>query len=109
MVTGLPWHRNQVELLEQAETIRLVPDFDSLPSSKADDGDPGHRHLLASCGDMHRRHDITAVGATPRRAHHHLVSFSDQVFNRDMEVREGTAGLGDKSFVVCEGANDLSP
>ena len=50
--------------MEQAETIPLAPDFDSLPSSKAGDGDACHRDLLPSRGDMHRRHDITGVGAT---------------------------------------------
>src|SRR2546421_12411905 len=105
VLTSLPWHRDQAELLEYAESIGLIPDFDSLPSSKANNGHSRHRYLLARCWDMHRRHDITGGGAANGRAHHHLVAFSDHILNGARHIGEGTAGLGGPSFVVFEAAN----
>src|SRR2546421_2164220 len=105
VLTSLPWHRDQAELLEYAESIGLIPDFNSLPSSKADNGHSRRRYLLASCWNMHRRHDITSVGAANGRAHHHPVAFSDHVLNGAMHIGESAEGLGGPSFVVFEAAN----
>jgi hypothetical protein len=98
--------RDQAELLENAEAIRLVPDFDSFPSRKTADAHPSHRYLLACCGELHRRRrEITGVGPTPAIAHHYLVSFGDQILNRHMEVGVGAADLGEPLCVVSDGAN----
>jgi len=50
-LTALPHRRYQTELLERAKIITLLPGFDGLPSSKAEDGDDRHGDRLASCGD----------------------------------------------------------
>ncbi len=69
-LAGLSRRRNQAELLHEAHDIPLVPVFDELTIGEAVDGDARHRHLLASRGDMHRRHHITDVGATKCPARH---------------------------------------
>src|SRR5258707_4555264 len=104
-ITSLPWHRDHAELLQETQGIPLEPGFDGLPSSKADDADTRHRHLLASRRESYRRNEITGVGATKCPARRHLVSFSDQVFNRNMEVGESAEALSDPPFVIFVGAN----
>src|SRR5437016_384998 len=70
VLSSLSRRREQAMLLENAETIRLVPDFDSPPPSKTDDAHPSRCYLLAGCGELHRRrHEITGVGSTPGIAH----------------------------------------
>ena len=54
---------------------------------------------------MQRDHDLTSVGPAKCRAHHHLLSFSDQVIGRQMEIGVGAATPDDKAFVVVEGVN----
>src|SRR5215467_2494869 len=39
VLSRLPWRRNQAELLQEAQSIPLLPVFKELPSSQAGDGD----------------------------------------------------------------------
>src|SRR5215469_7027993 len=89
ILAGLPWHRDQAKLLEQAEPIHLVPDFHELAFGYTGDGDSCDSYLLAGRGVRHWSPDITSVSAMSCQAHHHLVSFRDHVLNRDMKVGEG--------------------
>ena len=68
--------------------ILVAPVLYSLAASITGDVNRRHRHLLAG-GRNTQKH--SSMGAVPGATRHHLVSFSDHILNREMEIGEGAA------------------
>ncbi len=100
-LTSLPWHWDYAELLQQAQCVHLEPMLDALAAHDAVDVDRRDRRLLASRGDAHK-------GAFLRSTHgqtgHHLFPFSDDVLNREVQIRESCQVHGKGLFGTRETA-----
>ena len=79
------WRRNHAELLQQAQGVHVEPMLDTLAAREAIDIDCHDRRLLAGRGDAHKR---TLLCSTTGQAGHNLVPFSDNVLNREVQIRE---------------------
>src|SRR5690348_7185587 len=66
--------------------------LDALAAREAVDIDRGARHLFASRGDAHKG---TLLCSTHGQTGHHPVPFSDDVLNREVQIRESCQVHGD--------------
>src|SRR5207247_9146765 len=71
--------------LQQAQGVHFEPMLDALAAREAVDIDCRDRRSLAGRGDVHKR---TLLCATTGQAGHNLVPFSDEVLNREVQIRE---------------------
>jgi hypothetical protein len=84
-----PSHRrDNPELLQHAQGIKVVPRLYDLAPGIVADGDPRHRDPLASWGDAHQ---LTFVCSGSCPAGRYFVPFGDLILNRKVDVREGAA------------------
>ena len=91
----LSWRRNRAELLQQAQGVHVEPMLDTLAAREAIDLDCHDRRLLAGRGDAHKR---TLLCSTTGQAGHNLVPFSDDVLNREVQIRESCQVHGEGLF-----------
>jgi len=91
----LSWRRNHAELLQQTQGVHVEPMLDALAAREAVDIDCRDRRLLASRGDVHKR---TSLCSTRGQTGHNLVPFSDDVLNREVQIRESCQVHADGLF-----------
>src|ERR1700694_371287 len=94
--------RNDSQLLEQAQHVVACPTFDYLAVLVLVDIAPGHGHSLAARRDAHQ---LTLVGAGCGPPADDLVALSDQIFDREADVRKrATVDLDElpEAFRPCE-------
>ena len=97
----LSWRRNHAELLQQAQGVHVEPMLDALAAREAVDIDCRDHRSLAGRGDVHKR---TLLCSTTGQAGHNLVPFSDDVLNREVQIRESCQVHGDGLFGTRETA-----
>src|SRR2546423_15542588 len=73
--------------------------LDALAAYDAVDVDRRDRHLLAGWGDAHKR---TLLCSTRGQTGHNLVPFSDDVLNREVQIRESRQIHGEGLFDSLE-------
>jgi len=97
MIEGscLCWCRDRTDLLQHAQRVADVPDFNDLAIGITVNDDPRRRDLFP--GRRHALH-FALIGALHRVARHHSVSLGNLMLNRNAQVRKGRTVEGDKSW-----------
>ena len=97
--------RNPPKLLHQAQGIEVGPLFGDLATHEAKDIGAGKRHVLPSWRETLKD---SFMRTTPGVANRYLVSLSDQVLSRELEVGEA-GGVRDHQLFGLLDASDGRP
>src|SRR5262249_19542159 len=84
---SLSFSFTRAELLHRIALISDEPFLHNLAIAQAKDGESFNRHLLARGS---KAKEGSLVGATLRHPDHYLVSFSNQILNGGVPIREGS-------------------
>ena len=85
----------RTKLLQQAQSVKLGPQFYRFPFQDARDDDICNYHLLPSGENTL---EIALVGAPCGHEAHHLVIFGNLILDFVMQIGEGSIQQGDEVF-----------